>query len=323
MGYPPGRSLAFAAVLMASCAGAVLLAGAGPAAAHGVAGNRFFPATIATDDPFVADELALPTVSHRKDNDNAETDIVGSVTKTIFPNFGLSYTGTYRRQSPNAGGPTLHGFDDADVSAKYQFFKSDEHEIILSAGVDWSIGGTGASQVGATNYSAFTPTFFWGKGLGDLPDDMALLKPLAVTGILGLTIPTRSRNFEGVDDDGNRVFSQNSDVLNWGFAIQYSIPYLQSAVRDMGIGSPFNRLIPVVEFAFTTPIDRQAGKTQGTINPGIIWAGQKIQLALEAVIPVNNATGRNIGVLGQLHFYLDDIYPPFFGKPLSETLFGK
>ncbi len=31
--------------------------------AHGFAGQRFFPATIATEDPFVADELSLPTVS--------------------------------------------------------------------------------------------------------------------------------------------------------------------------------------------------------------------------------------------------------------------
>ena len=32
------------------------------AQAHGVVGSRFFPATIATDDPFAADELALPTI---------------------------------------------------------------------------------------------------------------------------------------------------------------------------------------------------------------------------------------------------------------------
>src|SRR5258707_13702540 len=34
--------------------------------AHGFAGKRFFPATLATDDPFVADELSLPTVSRTK-----------------------------------------------------------------------------------------------------------------------------------------------------------------------------------------------------------------------------------------------------------------
>jgi hypothetical protein len=34
--------------------------------AHGFAGSRFFPATITIDDPFVADELSLPTVSNQK-----------------------------------------------------------------------------------------------------------------------------------------------------------------------------------------------------------------------------------------------------------------
>ncbi len=32
-----------------------------PADAHGFAGERFFPATILTDDPSVADEMSLPT----------------------------------------------------------------------------------------------------------------------------------------------------------------------------------------------------------------------------------------------------------------------
>ena len=34
--------------------------------AHGFAGKRFFPATLATDDPFVADELSLPTIAWQK-----------------------------------------------------------------------------------------------------------------------------------------------------------------------------------------------------------------------------------------------------------------
>src|SRR5215467_1503713 len=36
------------------------------ALAHGFAVSRFFPATITIDDPFVADELSLPTVSNQK-----------------------------------------------------------------------------------------------------------------------------------------------------------------------------------------------------------------------------------------------------------------
>ena len=36
----------------------------GSVSAHGLIGQRFFPATLAIDDPFVADELSLPTVLH-------------------------------------------------------------------------------------------------------------------------------------------------------------------------------------------------------------------------------------------------------------------
>jgi hypothetical protein len=53
-------SLQKMAVLLPACATA-LLAPSVPTLAHGFAGNRFFPATLAIDDPFVADELSLPT----------------------------------------------------------------------------------------------------------------------------------------------------------------------------------------------------------------------------------------------------------------------
>ena len=43
---------------------ALCIAAPGIAEAHGFAGKRFFPATLATEDPFVADELSLPTIFH-------------------------------------------------------------------------------------------------------------------------------------------------------------------------------------------------------------------------------------------------------------------
>jgi hypothetical protein len=44
----------------AAAAAAVILLSANSAAlAHGWAGQRFFPATILTDDPFVADEMSI------------------------------------------------------------------------------------------------------------------------------------------------------------------------------------------------------------------------------------------------------------------------
>ena len=59
---------------------------------HGFAGARFFPATLSTDDPFVADELSLPTVSTIRTPDDAgtrEIDISVEIAKRITPQFGI------------------------------------------------------------------------------------------------------------------------------------------------------------------------------------------------------------------------------------------
>jgi hypothetical protein len=56
--------------------------------------------------------------------------------------------------------------------------------------------------------------------------------------------------------------------------------------------------------------------TTGTINPGVIWVGNYFQVGLEAIVPINRASGSGVGVLAQLHLYLDDIFPRTIGQPL-------
>jgi hypothetical protein len=310
------RRLAIVLSLLALALGIPALAWA-----HGLAGQRFFPATLAVDDPFVADELSFLTVSHIKLRGSEEgpptreTALEAEFSKRLTPNFGVSFGGTFKVLNPDAG-QTVTGFDNLEIALKYVFFKSDAHETILSAGVSWDVGGTGRSKVGAESFDTVTPQLFFGKGMGDLPDAARYLKPIAVTGVVGLAIPTRYHNKHYVlDDDGNVEIEQepNPNVLQWGLTLQYSLQYLQSFVQDVGLPRPFSRMIPIVEFAMETPTQgREAGRTTGTINPGIIWFGRYFQIGVEAVIPVNERSGKNVGVIGQLHFYLDDIWPKVF-----------
>ena len=58
--------------------------------------------------------------------------------------------------------------------------------------------------------------------------------------------------------------------------------------------------------------------TTGTINPGFLWIGKGFQIGVEALIPINRQSGTNVGVIGQLHFYLDDLFPNSIGKPISQ-----
>ena len=307
--------------VIACLSGATLLSGvAEKTFAHGFAGKRFFPATLATDDPFVADELSLPTVSQRKTAASGdspatlETDTSVDFTKRITPNLGLGFGASYLRLKPDEG-ETQKGFDNYSASVKYQFYKSDEHETILSVGADWDIGGTGSKNVGAESFSTVTPTVFFGKGFGDLSEGVKYLRPFAITGTAGVAVPTQTRTTT-LDEDGNATAEQHPDVLNVGFAVQYSLLYLQSFVKDVGLGEPFNRMIPTVELSLQKPLDRGGGPTTGTVNPGVIWAGRTMQYGIEAIVPLNSRTGGKTGVMLQIHFFLDDIFPRSIGRPL-------
>jgi hypothetical protein len=301
---------------------AVLVASAGVAHAHGLIGKRFFPATLGIDDPFVADELSLPTISHikvRGEGDepaSRQTELSVEFSKRLSPDLGLSLAGTYRIIDPDTG-PVLNGWDNMEVALKYVFFKSAEHETLLSIGLGWDVGGTGSKKVGAESFDTVTPAFFFGKGFGDLPDALEFARPLALTGSFGVAMPTRRANVtRTVEADGTVSTDRavNASVARWGASIQYNVQYLQSYVRDIGLPQPFRRMIPIVEFVMQTPLDdpKNAGRTTGTIQPGIIWFGRYVQVGVEALIPVNERSGKNVGVVGQLHFYLDDILPEIF-----------
>ena len=265
------------------------------ALAHGVVGERFFPATITSDDPFAADELALPTVTLG----NHEEDYEFEYTKSIFRHFSVSFGGGYVDAHP-PGDTRSTGWENLEITPTWQFVTDAETEFVLSAAFSVEIGGSGSKGV-ADKFTSYTPKILFGKGFGDLPDSVALLRPLAVTGVVGYAIP------------GTRTASNS---IEWSGAVEYSLLYLQNNVRDVGLSEVLSRVTPLVEYSFSTPTDSGGGGTTGTIDPGLIWTGQYIQFAAEAVIPANRSSGDNVGIRMQLHFYLDDIFPDSLGAPV-------
>ena len=280
--------MSFIRLLIGAFAALAALVVCDSAHAHGLVGDRFFPATIATDDPFAADELALPTISFGQ----GEEDYDFEWSKSIVKGFSISVGGGY----VDAHGPS--GWDNFEITPTWQFLTDADSEFVASAAMSFEIGGSGSRSV-ADTFTTYTPKILFGKGFGQLPDSMALLRPLAVTGVVGYAIPGTSTE---------------SKVLEWGGALEYSLLYLQTNVRDQGFPNFVAHLTPVIEFSFETPTD--AGGMAGTINPGMIWSGQFVQFAAEAVIPVNSASGNTVGGMVQMHFYMDDIFPGSLGSPI-------
>jgi hypothetical protein len=296
--------------------------------AHEIVGNRFFPATLGIDDPGVNDELSFPTVSSFRTGDDPsfrQRDFSGEFSKRITEAFAVSIGSTYSHLGVPGGpaGMGANGFQNLETSLKYRLYKNPEHEFVMSVGLSVEWGGSGAQSIGADPFNTYTPTIYFGKGLGDLPDTLSWIRPVAITGQVGYALPGRhSTTTGGVDpDSGDPTFDTefHPRLLNWGGTIQYSMPYLKSAVVDLGLPDFFNHLIPLVEANLQTPVGNtftSGTVTTGTINPGFIWVGNTFQVGIEALIPINRQSGTNVGVIAQLHFYLDDLDPRGIGRPI-------
>ena len=142
-----------------------------------------------------------------------------------------------------------------------------------------------------------------GKGFGDVPQRS--LEPLAISGLLGVDIPTAART------------EQHPDLLRWGAVLQYSLFYLVAVVGRVELPKPLDHMIPLVELDFQTALDRgESGKTTGTVNPGCVWVNASAQIGIEAVFPVNERTGANMGVRAFLRLPLETILGASAGRPL-------
>lgn len=279
------------------------------AGAHGVAGNRLFPGTISFDDAAVADEALLPAVSRShppapEGGHFTDTAVPASFTRLLTRNLALSLDGSWsRRERPD--GAAASGFGTPRVGLKSALYRSDARESLVAAGLSWAIGGLGDPKVGARSSSALQPGVFFGQGLDPLPEAFAWLRPLAVAGAVA---PEFSLGGGG-----------STDVLHWSLALELSSFYwTKRHVHGAPPRSePVEQWIPLVELPFHTPLTSPGRRTTtGTINPGAAYVSDAWQLVAEAIIPLNETSGRRTGALVQMIFFLDDLLPSAFARPL-------
>jgi hypothetical protein len=281
------------------------LFGCNVAWAYSASGDRNFAATlilpqIAPGDQFYLNYLMLPLTAQGAGSNNRQSNFSAVYGKTITDNFGFFIEETYSWTGVEGGG-NLRGWQNLDGSLRYVAVNNLDHEFLLSLGLDRETGGTGATRVGASPSGATTPQFYLGKGLGDL--DIGYLRPLAVTTFTGMTIADKA---------------PRPDILSAGFSVQYSIPYLQSKVEAFDLPEFIRRMTPMTEVLFTVPVGRSFGaRTTALIAPGISYAGEGWEFAVEALLPATHATGNGLGVTAQLHLALDFLFADsIIGRPL-------
>ncbi len=315
----------------AACACLLLPA---PALAHAIAGARVFPVTLTLDDPGVADEVTVPQVQYQRSGADGgpgpvqEGDVLFEYDKRITQDLGVVLNDGLNIEGTEHG-KVRTGWQDLVFTGKYQAYVNAPHELIVSLGVIRAFGRSGTIHTGADQYGSTAPTLYVGKGLGDLP--WGVLRPLAVTGefsyviadreLKNIAVPPPPPDLGAVGSGAAGAAAFNNGFANrtsGGLSMQYSLPYLNAQVVDTGWPGFFRHLVPLVEVAWSAPASSPSNEgTQVTVAPGVIWIDRAYQLGVEALIPANRASGTNVGVIVQLHLFLDDLLPRSLGAPLS------
>ncbi|MFT3727707.1 MAG: hypothetical protein QM759_07780 [Terricaulis sp.] len=281
---------------LALAAAALTICVAPAAHAHGFAGNRFFPGTIAVEDPAAADELALPTFSSQDGENEYEIEWGKRITPHVAFSLGSAYVDSDEEGS---------GWSNLATGLKWQFLTDAQSETMMSVGIEAEWKNTGSANI-REDHTTVAPALYFGHGFGNAGADW--VKPFAVTGSLEYAMPAQSR-----DDNGDRIPS----ALGYGLTIQYSMPYLAAHVHDYGYPDWVNQLTPLVEFTVDQPVrHRGEERTTGTINPGVLWTGRHVQLGGEAIIPINGDSGHSVGFALQLHIFVDDLFSHSLGRPV-------
>jgi len=288
-----------------------------PLWAHAVCGSRVFPVTLTLDDPGVADELTLPqalftrTAADGGLGPGHDTSWQFEYDKRVTEDFGFAFNDDYNVNQTDHS-ETQSGWDDLTVTAKWAKCVDPDDDFQLGFGVIREFGRTGTSHTGADEYGNTAPTIYLGKGLDEIP--VPMLQPLQFSGEFSFDLADKAyKSFGGENNLGS------TNQLFGSFSIQYSIPYLQTQIKDYGLPEPLAHLIPVAEFDWTSPTTNNGNApTTWVVAPGVIYLRTWYQIGVEALIPLNKAAGSNVGAIVQLHVFLDDLYPHSIGAPLLD-----
>ena len=278
---------------------------AGTAEAHGVVGQRSFIEPFVTEDVNPKNELVLGRAEWDHSRDGRTLSLGFGLEKKLADRLSITLDSAWLDVTPKpAAEPHESGFDNLGIALKYAFFIDPAHEAILSAALE-STAPTGSRDVGAEQDWSFKPFLLYGKGLGDLPSAVKYLRPLALQGDAGFEI--------SLDRDRSTVLAHN-------VAIEYSIPYLRSFVRDFGLGWPLRNLVADGEFDFEHGVNgEEHGKTAIFATPGVVYMDRWVEVGVAGRFPLNDRAHEELdwGIVWLVDLFIDDILPWTRWQPIG------
>jgi len=273
--------------------------------AHGVVGQRSFIEPFVTEDVNPKNEFVIgrPEWDHSRDGRTLRLGF--GLEKKNSDLFSLTLDSEWDDITPKPHDePHASGFNNLGITLKYAFVVNPAHEAIASVALE-STAPTGADEVGAEKDWSFKPFLLYGKGAGDLPQVLKYLRPVAVQGDAGFEIST--------DQDRTTTLVHN-------IAFEYSVPYLQSFVRDFGLRWPFNSFIADTEFNFEHGVNgEEHGQSAVFVTPGFVYLDRYVELGVAGRFPLNARAHDELdwGIVWIVDLFIDDIFPWTRWQPIG------
>ena len=227
--------------------------------------------------------------------------------KMITERLGIQFSDGFE-QNDRLGTSSVSGARNFATLLKYEAYRSPRdspHEFVMSVQLEQSFGRTGDKNLKGYQSSFTQPGITFAKGFGDLP--ISYLQPLAITGFTGYRF-----------GEGGAFAAAKGNQVSVGLSVQYSIPYLVSKAAPVVLPGWLRGMTPMIEMLYATPSGNSHQSTTLQIAPGVSYSeGRGWELAIEAQIPTNKATGSGLGVIAQVVILFDYLAPDsFLGRPI-------
>lgn len=281
---------------------AMLLVAAVAPGLHAQTGKRVFIEPLVTEDATPDNELELAPGWNRESGAsdfNFEGSLEKQITRNISIEIGQAYDSVSRSREHSS-----EGWDGVEIMPKWMFFSSAEHETVFAIAADL-FPSSGDPSAGAETHSRGGPRLMWEKGMGDLPDTLQWLRPIAIQNDMAY-LPTWG--------------GPQADEFVFNVALSYSLQYLADSGQALPMSLVTDGLSPFVEFNY----DQVAiGRRENTppdlrVTPGLAYMYGSYQISVGTQVALNQTASHNVqaAVLTLLVIDLDEIIPGAGWMPL-------
>lgn len=261
-------------------------------------GQRNFFDPIITQDADPSNEISLQP-GWAKTPSGTQGSFSFSLEKELTPNFSL-FVGDSVADNARRRVQGSTGLDNAELLAKWAYYKSDEHETRLAVALDM-YAPTGEISAGAGGHWRGGPMFLIARGAGDLPNRGLghYLRPFAI---------------QADAEYLPRWTGSQLDITAADAAISYQLDYLAASGTHIPWPSILRPLVPFIEFNYAQvpwASNDASSPPDFRITPGIAFQTNYFEFAAATQFGLNNtaSSGQYSAGLFEIDIYYDQIFP--------------